>query len=115
MTVLGDISWYRGDSYPLELEITNSDTEEIIDIVGCSFLLTVDSLKSPPDNTTKVFEVAGVLDDDTSTGRVSFTPSATSTDLTPGTYYYDLQITDSSSNIRTVSKGKWKIIQDITK
>jgi len=115
MTVLGTVEWYRGDSYPIEVEITNSDTDAVIDITGCSFLLTVDTLKTPPDATTKVFEVAGVLGVDPTIGLVSFTPTALDTDLSPGTYYYDLQVIDAESNIRTVVKDKWKITQDITK
>jgi hypothetical protein len=115
MATLGEITWYRGDSYPIELTIKDASTSAVIDITGYSFLLTVDSLAEPPDDTTKVFEVAGVLDADPTTGKVSFTPTSVNTDLAATTYYYDIQMTDISSNIRTIAKNKWKISQDITK
>ncbi|RKZ36690.1 MAG: hypothetical protein DRQ49_17500 [Gammaproteobacteria bacterium] len=114
-TLIGEISWYRGDSYPLELTIKDKDSGSVIDLTGYSFILTVDTLKTPPDDTTKVFNVSGVLDGDPTTGKVSFTPSAIQTDIEPASYYYDVQMTDASSNIRTIAKNKFKILQDITK
>lgn len=115
--LIGAIEWYRGDSFPLELTIKDKATSEAIDISGYTFSLTVDTLTAPPDNTTKVFEVSGVVDGDqaTNTGKVSFTPTAENTDLTPTTYFYDVQMIDGSGNIRTIAKNKWKISQDITK
>jgi len=114
-SLIGEIEWYRGDSYPLELTIKNAATSAVIDITGYSFILTIDSLEKPPDDTTKVFEVTGDLDSDPTTGKVSFTPTALNTDQEPATYFYDVQMTDASSNIRTIAKNKWKMRQDITK
>lgn len=115
MATLGDITWYRGDSFPIELTIKNKATRAAIDITGYSFLLTVNTVKDPADETQQIFQVAGVLDDDPTTGKVSFTPTTVDTDLDPATYYYDVQMTDADSNVRTVSKYKLKITQDITK
>lgn len=118
MTVLIEtISWYRGDSYPIELTITDADTSTEISLTGYSFLLTVDTLKNPPDNSTKVFEVAGVIASDqvANIGEVSFTPTAIQTAITPKTYFYDIQMYEGTNYIRTIAKDKWKIVQDITK
>ena len=114
-TLIGDIEWYRGDSYPLELTIKDKTSGLVIDLTGYSFLLTVDTLKEPPDDTTKVFDVIGVLDGDPTTGKVSFTPTAIQTAIDPAGYFYDVQMTDASNNIRTIAKNKWKILQDISK
>lgn len=113
--LIGEITWYRGDSYPLELTIKDKATGLVIDITGYSFILTIDSLDKPPDDTTKQFDVVGVLDSDPTTGKVSFTPTNVDTDLEPATYFYDVQMTDASSNIRTIAKDKWKLKQDISK
>ena len=113
--LIGDIEWYRGDSYPLELTIKNKETKVIIDLTGYAFSLTVDTLQDPPDDTTQVFEVPGVLDIDPTLGRVSFTPTVLQTAIDAKGYFYDVQMTDSSGNIRTIVKNKWKILQDITK
>ncbi len=112
--LLGKVEWYRGDSYPVELTIKNATTKAVIDLTGFSFVLTVDTLKAPPDDTAKAFEITGVIDDPT-TGIVSFTPTVIQTDVPPKTYYYDIQMTDASGNIRTIAKNQFVILQDITK
>jgi len=116
-TIMGSVEFYRGDSYPLELTIKNKETKELIDLTGYSFLLTVDSLKTPIDALTKVFEVAGVVDPDqvVSTGKVTFTPTEVQTDITTKKYFYDVQMTDASAHIRTIVKDTFTILQDITK
>ena len=57
----------------------------------------------------------GVLNADPDTGKVSFTPTKEGTNLPVETYYYDVQMTDASGNVRTIAKFKFKITQDITK
>ena len=115
MATLDDITWYRGDSFPIELTIKDKATGNAVDITGYAFKLTVDELQDPPDTSTKKFSVDGVLDGTPSTGKVAFTPSTTDTAILPADYYYDVQMTDASSNIRTIAKYKFTISQDITK
>lgn len=112
-TLLDLVEWYRGDSYPLELIIKEKDGDPI-DITGYSFILTVDTKEKPEDVSTKLFDVVGVLDGDPTTGKVSFTPSSSDTG-TIGKYFFDIQMTDADGNIRTITKNKWTIYQDITK
>lgn len=108
------ITMYRGDSYPITLTLADKTSGSAIDLTGCTLLMTVDSLDAPPDDTTKLFEVAGVLDADPSTGKVTFTPLTTDT-ATVGAYFYDVQLTDADGNIRTVVKSTFTVSQDITK
>ncbi len=115
MAKLGDIEYYRGDSYPIELTIKNNGTQEVIDITGFSFILTVDSLREPRDETTQIFTTTGIIDADPSTGKVSFTLSSSQTNLSSKTYYYDIQMIDTDGNIRTIAKNQLQILQDITK
>jgi len=116
MTELATIDWYRGDSYPLEFTIQD-ENEDAITLTGSSLLFTVNNTKNPTDITDQEFSVVGVIDPDqvANEGKVTFTPSTSETDLTPGTYYYDIQLTNSSSQIRTIAKEKFKVTQDITK
>lgn len=113
--LIGDVEWYRGDTYPLELTIKNKNTGEIVDLTGFSFILTIDLLKEPADDVTKLFDVVGILDDDPTTGKVTFLPTSANTDLDPKIYFYDIEMTDASGNIRTIAKYKWKLKQDISK
>ena len=115
MKKIGDITWYRGDSFPIELTLTNKETEDPIPLNGYSFLFTVNAVENPEDDSEQIFQVIGVLDADPTTGKVSFTPTTTDTDLSVDIYYYDIQMTDGSGNIRTIAKHKFKITMDITK
>ena len=104
---------FRGDSYPIIFTLKDKVTGLPLDLTGSTFKLTVDTLKDPPDNTTKVFEVAGVLSATPTDGTVSFTPTALNTAIV-GKYYYDVQMT-IGANIRTVVKSTFTISMDITK
>ncbi len=115
MAVIGDIEWYRGDSYPLELSLKNKSDGLPIDITGYTFVMTVDTKSSPPDDTTKVFSTPGVISGDPTLGKVTFTPSPANTSIAPAGYYYDIQMTDAGGNIRTIAKFKFKVVQDISK
>lgn len=119
--ILGDLSWRRGDSYPITLTIKDKSVtpSEAIDITGYSFKMTVTTEKDPVDDTSKLFDVVGEVDADQTNnkGKVHFTPSANDTDQLNGKYYYDVEMTDASGNIRTISPygAKFTLNQDQTK
>lgn len=119
MASLGDLEWRRGDSYPITLTIKDTDTGLAIDLTSYTFKMTVNSEQDPVDTTNQQFQVIGVVDPDqvTNKGKVSFTPSESDSDLSGGTYYYDVEMTDPSGNVRTISpyKAKFKLNQDQTK
>ena len=106
---------YRGDSYPITFLFETPSASLPINLTNCAFTLTVSSERSPVDNTTEVFSVDGVIDDSPSTGKVSFTPLTTDTDILPKKYYYDIQVTDGDGNIKTLVKSTLSIVQDISK
>jgi len=112
-----DITWYRGDSYPIEITVKDSETGDPITLTGYTFILTVDEETAPIGAATKLFDVAGVIDPDQvgNQGKVSFTPTITDSDQDPGQYYYDIQMTDGDGNIRTIVKNVWIFTQDISK
>ncbi len=116
--ILGTIVWYRGDSYPLDLIIKNN-AEELIDLTGYTFLMTIDSREEPDDDSTMIFEVIGVIDPDqvTNKGKISFTPTQIQTAIDIKEYYYDVAITYGAGNIydKTIAKDIFEITQDISK
>lgn len=117
-TVLNDIEWYRGDSYPLEITIKDKATSLPIDLTGYTFLFTVNSEQNPMDGTNQLFQIAGVVDPDQALniGKVSFTPEIADTATANiGTYYYDIELSYAVDRPRTIKKAKFKIVQDITK
>ncbi len=107
------ICWGRGDSDAKGFCIQDSDGVAV-DITGFSFKLTVNLDKAPPDQVQEQFSIVGVITDATG-GKVGFAPTTTDTDITPTTYFYDIEQTDGSGAIKTLIVAKALIVQDITK
>jgi hypothetical protein len=112
---------FRGDTYPAKFRATNEGSPQVLDITSYAFLMTVNSVKSPDANSSPIvgdqkFQITGTITD-AATGRFEFqyTGSPAPQLLDPGTYYYDVQMTDGTGDIRTIIKGKYTIKQDITK
>lgn len=108
-----EICWGRGDSDAKGFVIQDS-AGAAVDITGFSFKLTVSLDKDPTDQVNEQFSITGVIGVAAS-GTVSFAPTVVDTAITPGIYFYDIEQTDVAGRIKTVIKGRVKIIQDITK
>jgi hypothetical protein len=106
-----DITRYRGDTALVRVEVIDTDSA-VVDIAGCTFLLTVDPQQYPTTGDNNVFQISGTIVGDGSTGLVDFAIPGTSS---PGVYYYDVQMTTAGGKIETIARGKWTILQDITK
>lgn len=108
-----NITRVRGDTFPFSFRIKDS-AGAAVDITGFSFKLSVDTNEEPTDETSQLFKLTGTVTDGPN-GIVQFTLSAVQADQTPSTYYFDLEQTDLAAKIRTVAKGEWNVIQDVTK
>lgn len=108
------ITMYRGDSYPIGFTIKDKITKSPINLAGSTAKLTVTTAIAPIDDTLKVFDIVGVIDDDPSLGKLFFTPTTLNTG-TVGKYFYDVQITGADGSVRTVAKSTFTINMDITK
>lgn len=109
------ITMYRGDSFNIVFTLKDASTGLPLNLTGSTFILTVDRKSTPADTNTKVFHVTGAVDPDPTTGKVTFKPTSANT-ATVGSFYYDVQMTTSStSQVRTVVKDQFIITQDITK
>lgn len=111
---MAEIERRRGDTYADEFVVISSISGVAIDIsVGYSFLLTIDPDKDPVDDTNNKYQLTGAIIDGPN-GIVGFAPSAEQADLLGG-FWYDVQMTDPASKIRTIEHDKYKYLQDITK
>jgi len=109
------VSFRRGDSYEKIFTFTDKLTGEPISLTGYTAKMTVDTLQDPMDDTTKVFEVVGViLDQITNKGKISFKPTSADTG-TVGEFFYDIQLSGPDSSIRTPVKSTFSVTMDITK
>lgn len=102
----------RGDTYADEFTITLKDNWQPANLAGCSFLLTLNSLKEPIDTTTQVYQITGQVVP--LEGKVLCAPTAEQADRI-GKFYFDLQMTDATGKVRTVLSGTYIYKQDITK
>ena len=108
-----DVQIFRGDSYNLPFTITDKNTGAIVPLTGATLKMTVTTIKDPPDDTYKLFDMDGVIDADPTTGKVVFKPTVQNT-ATIGKYFYDIQLT-GAGDVRTVQKAAFNIVQDNTK
>jgi len=105
----------RGNTLvPIQITVVDENTNEPIDVTGNTFLLTVNTLKDPPDNTTEVFQITGVVvpDQVNNKGEVEFTPSTSDADNL-GRFFFDIELT-SATKPHTPIKGSYNVNQKIT-
>lgn len=104
---------YRGDTIPDEFTV-NDPNGSPQNITGATFVMTLDKRKAPPDATSVVVTINGTVTSG-SGGIVQFDWSALDADQEPGTYWFDIEMTDSLGVVQTLTVGKYTFIQDITK
>ena len=102
----------RGDTYADEFIVTDKRTWEPANLSGCSCSMSLDTRAAPGDSTTQVYRLTGVVKP--LEGVVEFAPTATQADLV-GTFYFDVQLTDATGKIRTITSGTYIYTQDRTK
>lgn len=100
----------RGDTSPDVITVKAGGSA--VDLTGCSALMTLNTLRNPPDNTTEVYQVAGVIS--LFDSSISFSPTVEQADQV-GLFYYDIQLTEANGAIRTLVKDVCVYTQDITK
>jgi len=113
MATTVNITRWRGDTVPDKVIVTDTDGNAI-DITGYSFEFTLSSKKDPPDETTKLYALTGVITDAVN-GAVEFRPTAGDADQTPDKYYYDIQVIDVAGYKQTLLIGTYTYKQDVTK
>lgn len=109
-----DICVTRGDTTPWTFTVKTGSPAVVVDITGFSFVLTVDPSKDPADAASNLFALTGTLTDAVN-GVVQFAMTAAQADQIVQDYFFDLQMTDGASTLRTIAKGKYEFRQDISK
>jgi len=101
----------RGDTYPMHFTIKSNGVA--LDITSCAFKLTVDPSKDPVNDTNNLFSLTGTIENAPG-GVVRFDMNGAQADHL-GKFFYDIQMIDAASFIRTIEKDKFNFVQDITK
>lgn len=110
-SVRPDIEIIRGDSSSIEL------TLEGIDLTGATVFFTAKAeIDNDADDSTAAIAVE-VTDHDNPTGGHTIIPlSASDTNVTPGEYWYDIQVKDSDgTTITSIRARKLEVFADVTR
>lgn len=108
-----DVEVTRRDSMPFSFTLQDEDGVAI-NITGYdSFTLTVDPSEEPSDTDDNLFKITAAFPSPAS-GTITFSPSIANHTQDPGDYFFDVEQIDDSSNVRTIIKGKYTILPDIT-
>jgi hypothetical protein len=102
----------RGDTYRLRVTLSSGGTA--LNLTDCTILLTVSSEAEPTDSTNQLFQIAGSIYGAATNGIVDFEMNESDADNL-GRFFYDIEVTDSAGQTRTVLSGEFIFEQDITK
>jgi len=108
------ISMRRGDSLPIQLELTDDETGTPIDITGSTLYFTVKKRKTDEDIDALIQKIVTVHDDPTA-GITSFEVAPADTlSIELGDYYFDIQLV-LNGTVSTILVGEFELLYDITK
>ena len=108
-----EITIYRGDTATITATIKDGDGD-VVDLTGYTAKLTVKSSDSDTDANAVIGPITATISAPT-TGVAVFSLSATNTAVTAGKYAYDVQINDGTTDVKTVIKSSFTVVQDVTK
>lgn len=114
---MSQLKYYRNDTIGIKVTLRDKATLAPIDLTGKTLALTVDPNENPDDASANLMVLAGVVFGAATDGVVIFTPAGTDSDFAPGTYWYDIQMENTSGGLerQTVAKDNFIHSQDITK
>lgn len=110
-----EINRFRGDNKPFRFNLYSDKKSGIkLDITGFTFKMTVNEEKDPENIDKQKFSLVGVIVDAVN-GILEFRPTKDDMNLAKGTYYYDIQATDTNTCDDTIMKDKFVVSQDLSK
>ena len=109
------ITRFRGDT-KADLFTIKTANGNAVDITGFTFIMTVNDVENPDGGTPGniLMALVGSITD-AFRGEVEFAPTAMEADQVPGSYFYDVEMTDVATRITTIAKGSYVFNQDISK
>lgn len=104
-----DLFIIRGDSYSIGVTLSG------MDLTGTTVFFTVKAaLDADATDAAALIAVEVTDHDDPTNGHTIIPLSATDTTVTPGEYYYDIQVKDGDT-ITSIPVRKCKIYADVTR
>ena len=114
---MSEITYYRNDTVGIKMTLRDRKTLVPIDLTGKTCVLTVDPAENPTTAANNLMQLTGVVQSPPTDGVVIFTPVGADSDFTPGDYWYDVEISNTSDGLekQTFVKDRFHHKQDITK
>jgi len=109
---MANLEIYRRDDETYTLTFTNSNGTAY-DLTDCTVFMTVKRSQEDSDDEAVISKTVTSHTDPTS-GITTIALTPTDTDIEEGRYYFDIQLKTSAGEIKTVTKGLFKVTQDIT-
>jgi len=104
-----DLFIIRGDTVSLPFTVD-------MDLTDCTVYFTAKStISNSADDSDAVMSVTVTDHNDPTNGVTTIPLTSTTTNVTPGTYYYDIQIKDGDGNITSIPVRKLEVAGDITR
>jgi hypothetical protein len=109
-------NYVRGDSRNIVVQVYQSDGVTPLSLVGATVFFTVNANNAPSDDSAAVISKTVTSHSDPTNGKTTIALTNTNTqNITPGTYYYDVQVKDAGGNILSQVQDTFVVIADITR
>lgn len=108
----------RGDTFTLTVPVTSSGTA--VNLTGYKAYFTVKPSINVTDNTnddaSALLQITVASVSNPTAGIITFSATATTMSaITPGSYFYDIELIDGSGNVTTIGPGPFILNGDITR
>lgn len=113
-------NFYRGDTPEYNLYFTEKQadgTSMPISVEGYTVTHSLKKNETDTDCAMQVIANGTESDPENPQGHILIEPTPDDTDIEPGTYYYDFQVSwiaNGKQKVKTIEKGKVKVLTDIT-
>lgn len=108
------IELIRGDSRDVVVRFRDSDGTAL-SITNGTVFFTVNAESNPSSDTGAAISKDITDHTDAENGVSTISLSAADTTITPGDYYYDIQLKDSDGDITSSYTGELTVVADITR
>ena|ERR1035437_294321 len=115
MALKVDLQLIRGDSASIDFELTDAGSP--VDLTGSTVFFTAKpSIDADASDAAAVISVEVSSHTDPTAGKTSIPLTAADTTVTPGEYFYDIQVKEAGgTTIVSIPYRKLEIVPDITR
>ena len=107
--------YIRGDTRVINLACLKSDGTAL-DLTGATVRFTLSATQAPTDDLSAILQKSVFTHTSPAAGLTQITINPADTqNLTPGSYFYDVQVKDASGNITSIKQDTFIINPDITR